>query len=95
MFRATRQLAISLAGDIAAGFPPSLQQLSGRKALEMFKRTTDQLQVKVKTVQQEQRMGLIRRVVFARTLQNELTRLGYEGALVRQIMSQVLTALTF
>lgn len=95
MFSVTRQLALSLAGEIATWFPPSLQQLSGRKAIEMFKRTADQLQLKVKAIQEEHRMGLVRRIVFARTLQKELGRLGYQGALVRQLMTHALTALTF
>lgn len=95
MFEVTRQTAMSLASDVATKFPPSLQQLSGRKAVEMFKATAEHLELKARTLQQEQQMGLIRRVIFARTLQKELSRLGYEGALVKKFMTHALTALTF
>jgi len=95
MFAKTRKTAADLATQVATDFPPSLQNLTGRKALEMYQRTATKLRRDVLANQKSERLGLIRRIVFARTLQRELVSLGYHGAIVKQLISEVLTALTF
>ena len=95
MFAKTRRTAMELAKQVAIDFPPSLQGLSGRKAADMFQRTTSQLRQRVLAIQKEESMGLFRRIIFARSLQKEFVTIGYQGALVRQLMSEALTALTF
>ncbi|MCX7175587.1 MAG: hypothetical protein NT159_17000 [Proteobacteria bacterium] len=93
MFAKTRQTATDLARQVATDFPPTLQGLSGRKALDMFQRTASQLRLRAQEIQNVEKMGLIRRIVFARTLQKELVSVGYEGALVKRLMSEALTAI--
>jgi len=93
MFNKTRQVATDLAIQVATDFPPSLQGLSGRKAVDMFQRTLIQLRLRAQAIQKEERMGLIRRIIFARALQKEFVSLGYKGPLVRHLMSEALTAL--
>ena len=94
MFAKTRRTAIELARQVANDFPPTLQGLSGRKAVEMFQRTAGQLRQRAQAIQKAENMGLIRRIVFARTLQKEFVSIGYDGALVKRLMSEALTALT-
>ncbi len=94
MFAKTRQAAITLAQQVATDFPPSLQGLSGRKAVDMFQRASAQLRQRAQALQKEERMGLVRRIVFAHTLQKEFVRVGYQGALIRNLMSEMLMALT-
>lgn len=95
MFAKTRQTAFELARQVATDFPPSLQGLSGRKALDIFQRTAVQLRQRAQVIQKAEGMGVFRRIVFARALQKEFVLLGYQGALVRQLMSEALAALTF
>ncbi len=95
MFASTRESAKTLAKQISTKFPPALQQMAGKKTQDMFSRAVVELQVGVQQLQATEKMGLIRRVVFARSLQNELLRVGYEGILVRQLMAQVISSLTF
>lgn len=94
MFAKTRQAAKELAQQVTTDFPPSLQELSGRKAIDMFQRASAQLRQRAQALQKEERMGLVRRIVFARSLQKELVRLGYHGTLIRNLMSETLMALT-
>ena len=95
MFAKTRQSAVLLARQVATDFPPSLQGLSGRKALDMFQRSAASLRQRAQAIQKVESMGMVRRIVFARSLQKEFVALGYQGALVRQLMSEALAALTF
>jgi len=95
MFAKTRRTAIELARQVAIDFPPTLQGLSGRKAVDMFQRTAGQLRQRAEAIQKVENMGLIRRIVFARTLQQEFVSIGYDGALVKRLMSEALTALAF
>lgn len=94
MFAKTRQAAKDLAQQVTTDFPPSLQELSGRKAVDMFHRASGELRRRAQALQKEERMGLLRRIVFARAFQKELVRLGYHGVLVRNLMSETLMALT-
>ncbi len=94
MFAKTRQAAKALAQQVTTDFPPSLQELSGRKAVDLFQRASAQLRQRAQALQKEERMGLVRRIVFARALQKELVSRGYHGTLVRSLMSETLMALT-
>ncbi len=95
MFAHTRQLAKDLAQQVAEDYPASLQTLTGRKSLDMLARASDKMQERVRELQRRERLGIVGRIVFSRTLQLELVRQGYEQALVRQWMMHVLSALSF
>ena len=45
--------------------------------------------------QRSHRMGILKKIVFARAFQEEMRKLGYSPAFIRQVTSDVLSKLAF
>ena len=95
-----------LAGDVVAGaqefagrfadsFPSSLESSTSRKARDMAGRALGELIAQVVTFQRSRRMGIFKKIVFARAFQEEMRKLGYSPAFIRQVTSDVLSKLAF
>jgi hypothetical protein len=95
MFAKAREAAADLVGKFAAEFPPTLQQLSGRKAQDMYVRALGALKTQASEAQIRHRFGIIARIVLARTFQAALKSQGYSGAILRQATSELASAITF
>ena len=95
-----------LAGDVQAkahgfarkfseSFPSSLESSTSRKAQEIGRRAFAELLEEIVMFQRKRRIGLVRKVLFARAFQNEMRNLGYSPSLIRQVTSEVLSKLAF
>ena len=87
--------AHEFAGGFADSFPSSLESSSSRKAREMAGRALGELVEHVVTFQRSRRMGILKKIVFARAFQEEMRKLGYSPAFIRQVTSEVLSKLAF
>lgn len=76
-------------------FPSSLESSTSRKAQEIGRRAFLELLEKAVAFQKAQRMGIFRKVLFARAFQQEMRILGYTPAFVRQVTSEVLSKIAF
>ncbi len=87
--------AKEFAGGFADSFPSSLESSTSRKARDMAGRALGELIDQVVAFQRSRRMGILRKVVFARAFQDEMRKLGYSPAFIRQVTSDVLSKLAF
>ena len=87
--------AQEFADRFADSFPSSLESSTSRKARDMAGRALGELIEQVVTFQRSRRMGILKKIFFARAFQEEMRKLGYSPAFIRQITSDVLSKLTF
>jgi hypothetical protein len=87
--------AQEFAGGFGDSFPSSLESSTSRKAQDMARRALGDLIEQVITFQRSRHMGILKKVVFARAFQEEMRRLGYSPAFIRQVTSDVLAKLAF
>ena len=87
--------AQEFAGGFADSFPSSLESSTSRKAQDMARRALGDLIERVVTFQRIRRMGILRKIVFARAFQDEMRKLGFSPAFIRQVTSDVLSKLAF
>jgi len=87
--------AHEFAGRFADSFPSSLESSTSRKAQDMARRALGELIEQVVTFQRSRRMGILKKIVFAREFQEEMRKLGYSPAFIRQVTSDVLSKLAF
>ena len=87
--------AREFAGRFADSFPSSLESSTSRKARDMAGRALGELIDQVVTFQRNRRMGILNKIFFARAFQDEMRKLGYSPAFIRQITSDVLSKLAF
>ena len=95
MFNATKQKAREIALQVSAELPASLQNKKSRKGVDLSARAQLQFRKRIAAYQEAERMWFVRRIVFSKALQRELLQLGYEGDIVRDLMSEALSALSF
>lgn len=95
MFEKARNAAADLASCFATDFPSSLQDMTGRKAQDMYQRALGGLKNRAGELQRESRFGIIARIILARRFQAALRTGGYSGAILRQATSELASALTF
>ncbi|MCX7152635.1 MAG: hypothetical protein NT115_08955 [Proteobacteria bacterium] len=89
------EIAHRLAGEYAAAFPSSLEGSQSRKAEDIRARTTRKLLEDVVSMQKDKRMGILKRIAFARGFQHSLAESGYSDKLIRELTADVLAKLTF
>jgi hypothetical protein len=94
-FNSTKDSARELAQGFIKDFPSSMEAMTGRKAQEMKLRAVQSLARAVTEFQQQRRIGIFSRIIFARAFQAELKGAGYSSILVRQLMADVLSHLSF
>jgi hypothetical protein len=87
--------AQEFATRFADSFPSSLESSTSRKAQEMARRALGELIEQIVTFQRSRRMGILKKIVFARAFQEEMRKLGYSPAFIRQVTSDVLSKLAF
>lgn len=89
------QTAARLSAEFCSAFPASLEGSQSRKAEEIRSRATKKLLDDVDAMQQDKRMGILKRIAFARSFQRSLVSAGYSDKLIREITADVLAKLTF
>ena len=87
--------AREFAAGFADSFPASLESSTSRKAQDMARRALGDLIEQVVTFQRSRRMGIHKKNFFARAFQEEMRKLGYSPAFIRQVTSDVLSKLAF
>jgi hypothetical protein len=87
--------AHEFAGSFADSFPSSLESSTSRKAQDMARRALGELIEQIVTFQRSRRMGILKKIVFARAFQDEMRKLGYSPTYIRQVTSDVLAKLAF
>jgi hypothetical protein len=87
--------ARTLARRFANAFPSALEGSTSRKSNEIRTRAMEELLASVTAFQKERRIGLLKRIIFARSFQDELKEERYSGSLIRQITGDVLSRITF
>jgi len=87
--------AREFAAGFADSFPASLESSTSRKAQDMARRALGDLIEQVVTFQRSRRMGILKKIFFARAFQEEMRKLGYSPAFIRQVTSDVLSKLAF
>ena len=98
MFRLAGEIqakARGFARRFSESYPSSLQSSASRKAQEIGRRALGELLEAIVAFQKERRMGVLKKVIFARAFQDELRKLGYAPALVRTVMTEMLSKLAF
>lgn len=89
------EAASKLAQEFASGFPASMEKMQGRKAVDIRDRAIIKLLDEAIALQRTQKMGILRKIVFARTFQAELVKAGYTNEIIRPLMSELLSKVTF
>jgi len=89
------EAAVRLAQEMSRTYPASMEDLPGKKPAELRHRALVQLLTEGVFFQQTQRMGLLRKIFFARAFQKEMGQLGYSPMLTRQILSELLAKISF
>lgn len=87
--------ARKLCAEFAQGFPAAMEAMSNRKSIELRDRAIVGLLHEAMALQREKRMGMLRKIIFARRFQAELNKAGYSPAFVRQLMSELLAKVAF
>lgn len=89
------EAARTLAGEFETSFPASMEQMRGRKAIEMRDRAIIKLLDDAITLQRSRKMGIVRKTIFARVFQAELAKAGYSNEIIRPLMAELLSKVTF
>lgn len=89
------EAAVNLAHAFETSFPASMEQMKGRKALEMRDRAIIKLLDDAIALQRTRKMGILRKIIFARVFQASLVKAGYSNEIIRPLMSELLSKVTF
>lgn len=91
----TDEVARKLACGFSATYPASLEGMTNRKSTDLRDRAIVSLLSGAVAFQKEHRMGVLRKILFARAIQGELKGAGYSPVFIRQLMSEVLAKVAF
>jgi hypothetical protein len=89
------EAARTLAREFSSSFPASMEQMKGRKAVELRDRAIIKLLDDAIALQRARKMGILRKIIFARVFQSELAKAGYSNEIVRPLISELLSKVTF
>ena len=95
MFTVTTQKAYEIVQQFASEVPPALLETKNRKLGDKLERAQLKFSERIATYQSEERMWVIRRIVFANALQRELQKLGYQPQILRPLMEHGLIAMAY
>jgi hypothetical protein len=93
----TTEFARALARQFAMAFPPALAlgTTSADAADRQRAKALQRLLLDAAAYQTREKIGVIRKVLFARSFQQEMRTLGFPGSEIRSITSELLSRLAF
>lgn len=89
------EAAVNLAREFETSYPASMEAMKGRKALDMRDRAIIKLLDDAIALQRARKMGVLRKIIFARVFQASLIKAGYSNEIIRPLMSELLSKVTF
>ncbi len=95
----TAEFARSLARQFATAFPPALALSAGSAETSATDRQRDKalqrLLLDAAAYQAKEKIGVLRKILFARSFQQEMRTLGFPGSEIRSVTSELLARLAF
>lgn len=95
LFQKAQQVAQQLTDTLTRNFPSTLEPMTGRKTLDIRNKAIQQLLEQAIALQRTEKLGILSRIVFARSFQNHLKAAGYSSAFIRQTTAEVIAKITF